>query len=495
MSGNSTADHRIIIIGAGSGGLCMAIQLKQAGIDDFVILDKASGVGGTWYYNTYPGAECDVQSHLYSFSFEPKLDWSQPFAGQAEILEYLNHCADKYDVRPHIRFNMPVTATTWHDDAGHWTVDTDDGETLTAEIVVSAIGMFNNIVWPQIDGMDAFKGEHFHSARWNHDVDLTGKRVGVVGIAASAIQFVPQIAQQAGQLHLYQRTANWVVPKPNTPYTPDQLQHYRENPQAVKQSRDEIYDSWNTLCTFQQKDVLAEIEKSGLERIAEVKDAEVREKLTPQHPFGCKRPLFSDLYYPTFNRDNVNLITTDIERISANGVVTSDGECREIDVLIYSTGFETTTYLNAIEVSGRAGRSLRDAWDDGAQAYLGMTTSGFPNLFMLYGPNTNQGCILFMIERQVEYVVRQLQRMDSEQLAWIDVREDVMGDFNEQLQKDIKAVAVWQAACGNDFYYRAGASGRLVTQWPLSMDAFTEHTTRADSGAFEAAQRARASAG
>jgi cation diffusion facilitator CzcD-associated flavoprotein CzcO len=209
----------------------------------------------------------------------------------------------------------------------------------------------------------------------------------------------------------------------------------------------------------------------------------------------CWPTLKAPVYYPVYNRDNVNLITTDIERISADGVVTTDGECHDIDVLIYSTGFETTTYLNAIEVSGRDGRSLREAWDDGAQAYLGMTTSGFPNLFMLYGPNTNQGCILFMLERQAEYIMRQLERMDSEQLSWVDVRADVMHEFNEQLQKDIKAVDVWQATCGNDFYYRAGASGRLVTQWPLSMDAFTEHTTRADNNAFEAGSKAQASAG
>ncbi len=486
-SHRSDNHHRVIIIGAGSGGLCMAIQLQQAGIEDFVILDKAGGVGGTWYYNTYPGAECDVQSHLYSFSFEPKLDWSRPFAGQAEILEYLNHCTDKYDLRAHIRFETAVTALTWHEDDAQWQVDTDTGGSLSADIVVSAIGMFNNIVWPQIDGIADFGGDYFHSARWDHQVSLAGKRVGVIGVAASAIQFVPQIAPEVGQLTLFQRTANWVVPKDNEPYSEAQLAHYRNNPAAVQASRDAIYDTWNTLCTFQQKDVLAEIEKAGLERIAAVTDPVTREKLTPHHPFGCKRPLFSDLYYPVFNRDNVALVTDDIAAITTTGVRTADGASHEFDVLIYSTGFETTTYLNAIDVTGRAGRSLRQAWDDGAQAYLGITTSGFPNLFMLYGPNTNQGCILFMLERQVDCIVRQLQRMDSENLAWIDVRSEVMTAFNEQLQKDIQAVDVWQASCGNEFYYRAGHSGRLVTQWPLSMDDFTAHTARVDAQAFESA--------
>ncbi|MEX2479852.1 MAG: NAD(P)/FAD-dependent oxidoreductase [Gammaproteobacteria bacterium] len=485
MAHDSASHHRVIVIGAGGGGLCMGIRLKQAGIDDFTLLDKAGGVGGTWYYNTYPGAECDVQSHLYSFSFEPKLDWSRPFAGQAEIVGYMEHCVDKYGLAPHLRLNTPVKRASWLDDAEHWQVETGTGEVLTADVVVSALGMFNNIVWPEIPGIADFAGTYFHSARWDHDYDLTGKRVGVVGIAASAVQFVPEIVERVADVHLYQRTANWVVPKPNAPYTEEQLAYFRAHPEAVRASREEIYDTWNTLCTFNDKEVLAQIEQAGLERIAEVRDPETRRKLTPNHPFGCKRPLFSDLYYPIFNRDNVHLVTTDIEHITPRGVLTRDGECREVDCLIYSTGFETTTYLNAIEVTGRRGRPLREAWDDGAQAYLGITTAGFPNLFMLYGPNTNQGCILYMIEQQVDYVVRQLQRMDQEKLAWIDVKPDVMTSFNEELQQALRAVDVWQATCGNDFYYRA-KSGRMVTQWPHSMDAFTAATTRQDAAAYEA---------
>ncbi|MCB1747965.1 MAG: NAD(P)/FAD-dependent oxidoreductase [Gammaproteobacteria bacterium] len=485
MSATQTpTHHRVIIIGAGGGGLCMGIQLKKAGIDDFIMLDRAGGVGGTWYWNTYPGAECDVQSHLYSFSFEPKLDWSRPFAGQAEILEYMNHCADKYGLRPHLRLNTPVGAARWDEAHARWDVETGDGNRLTADVVVSALGMFNNLVWPEIPGIDDFAGEYFHSARWNHDYDLTGKRVGVVGIAASAVQFVPEIVKKVEHVTLYQRTANWVVPKPNTPYEQTELAHFRAHPEAVKASRDEIYQTWNTLCTFDDKAVLAEIERQGLERIATVRDAETRAKLTPQHPFGCRRPLFSDNYYWIFNEPNVELVTTPIDHVGARGVVTADGACNEVDCLIYSTGFETTTYLNAIEVTGRDGVSLREAWaEEGAQAYLGITTAGFPNLFMLYGPNTNQGCILFMIERQVDYVVRQLQRMEAEKLAWIDVKPEVMHAFNDELQKALAAVDVWQAACGGEFYYRS-KSGRMVTQWPHSMDAFVAATTRPDADAY-----------
>lgn len=476
---------QVLIIGAGSAGICMGVQLKKAGIDDFVVLEKGTGVGGTWHWNRYPGAECDVQSHLYSFSFEQKNDWSRPFAGQEEILDYLNSIADKYGLRPHIRHNEQVAALSWEEENARWCVETKAGETLYANVVVSAIGMFNDIVWPEIDGLHDFEGTYFHSARWNHDHDLSGERVGVVGIAASAIQFVPEIARKVSELHLYQRTANWVVPKPNTPYTAQELEAFIEDPSKVKKSRDEIYDVWNTLATFGDKAVLAEIERSGLERLAEVNDPEVRRKLTPDHPFGCKRPLFSDLYYPTFNRDNVELITEDIAQVSASGIHTVDGGFRELDTIIYSTGFYTTRYLATMDVTGRRGVSIEDAWSDGAQAYLGMNTSGFPNLFMLYGPNTNQGCILFMLERQCDYVMRQLHRLQDENLSWMDIRPEVMNAFNQKIQDDINRVEVWQANCGHDFYYRAGPNRRFVTQWPHSMDDFTEATTAPDRENFE----------
>ncbi|MFP6781224.1 MAG: NAD(P)/FAD-dependent oxidoreductase, partial [Gammaproteobacteria bacterium] len=391
---------------------------------------------------------------------------------------------DKYDVRDHIQYNTAVESLSWNDDDARWTVTTNNGEVIKAQIVVSAIGMFNNLVWPSIPGIEDFEGPYWHSARWDNSHDLTGKRVGVIGIAASAIQFTPRLAPVVGELNMFQRTANWVVPKPNTPYSPEQLEYYRQNPDAVQKNREEIYNVWNTLATFGDKQVLADIEKSGLERIEEVRDAETRRKLTPDHPFGCKRPLFSDLYYPIFNRDNVNLITDDIERVTENAIVTTDGKAHEVDAIVYSTGFSTTSYLTALNVTGRNGLHIRDAWNDGAQAYLGMNTAGFPNLFMLYGPNTNQGSILFMLERQVDYILRQIRHMDDEKLAWMDIRKDVMNQFNDKLQKDIANVEVWQAECGNEFYYRS-KSGRLVTQWPHSMDEFTAQTTRDNAHEFE----------
>ncbi len=482
---NNSIDQEVLIIGAGSSGICMGIQLKNAGIEDFVILDKAGGVGGTWYHNTYPGAECDVQSHLYSFSFEPKLDWSRPFGGQAEILQYLNFCADKYGLRDRIKLDTEVASITWDDSNEVWTTVTKAGESICSRIVVSALGMFNNIVWPKIKGRELFSGEYFHSARWNHDIDLHGKKVGVIGIAASAIQFVPEIVDRVSELHLFQRTANWVVPKNNTPYTEQELLAFREEPSLVAASRNETYRLWNTLATFTEKEILSKIEKSGLARIAEVIDPKTREALTPQHPFGCKRPLFSDVYYPVFNKKHVRLNTTDIDSITSKGVITSDGLLTELDVLIYSTGFETTTYLSAIDVKGKNGVSIRDAWSDGPQAYLGISTHGFPNLFMLYGPNTNQGCILVMIEEQVKYIIRRLETMRAEGVVMSDIKKDVMRKFNDKLQDDIKGIDVWQHACGNDFYYRAGPSGRFVTQWPKSMDDFARETAKLDGNFYE----------
>lgn len=487
MPSSTTSSPRFVIIGAGSGAICMAINLKRAGIEDFVLLEKSHGLGGTWWHNQYPGAECDVQSHLYSYSFEPKLDWSRPFAGQAEILEYLNHCADKYDVRRHLRLNTGVSGLTWQGDRQRWHVETTTGQTFDAPIVISALGMFNELVWPSIPGIEDFKGTTFHSAQWNHAHDLTGERVGVIGIAASAIQFVPEIAPKVGKLHLYQRTANWVVPKSNEPYTEEQLQYFRSHPEAVAKSRQDIYDVWNTLATFKDKTKMAEIEASGLARIAGVNDPETRRKLTPNHPFGCRRPLFSDVYYPVFNRDSVELITEGIGRITPTGIETLDGIHRELDTIVFSTGFKTTKYLTSLKVKGRDGRNINDAWNDGAQAYLGVTTAGFPNLFMLYGPNTNQGSILFMIEQQVGYIMRQIKRMDQDKLAWIDVRSEVMTAHNEQMQKDVKEIDVWQAACGGDYYYRS-PTGRFVTNFPGTMDDFAAQMQRVEPEAFEVAK-------
>ncbi|MEQ8662814.1 MAG: NAD(P)/FAD-dependent oxidoreductase, partial [Gammaproteobacteria bacterium] len=389
MNATPGKHYQVIIIGAGPGGLCTAIKLREAGIEDFVILEKADGVGGTWWHNRYPGAECDVKSHLYSFSFELKRDWSRPFAGQAEILDYMEHVAARYGVRPYCRFGNAVTAARWCDDDACWDVATADGTSYRATFVVSAMGMFNELMWPDFPGLDDFRGTLFHSARWDHAYDLAGKRVACIGSAASAVQFVPEIAPVTAQLHVFQRTANWVAPKDDTPYTEDELRVLREDPDAIHRSRQQIYEELNNFILFNDPELQAQNEAAGLANIDVVKDPAVRAKLRPTHPFGCKRPLFSNRYYPTFNLPHVELVTERIERLSEHGVVTADGRERAVDCAIIATGFQVSRYLSAIAVTGRDGRSLEDAWSDGAQAYLGITTHGFPNLFMLYGPNTN----------------------------------------------------------------------------------------------------------
>lgn len=477
-------DLRIAIIGAGPGGLCMAIRLKEAGFENFVLLEKGEGVGGTWYHNRYPGCACDLPSYLYSFSFEFKRDWSRPYAPQPETLAYMEEIAEKYELLPHCRFGSEVRAASWDEARACWSLEVESSEALEADVLVSAIGMFNDLSWPDIDGLDSFASTRFHSARWDWDHDLSGETLGVIGSAASAVQFVPEIVKQAGQVHLFQRTANWVLPKEDTPYSEEEIERFRADPNLGLAVRDETYKRVDGGMTFSDPSALAQMEAIGLAAIDVVEAPELRRRLRPQHPFGCKRPLLSNDYYAAFNRPNLELVTDAIERITPDSIVTADGKTRRVDTLIIATGFSATKYLSAIDVRGRHGERIGDAWNDGARAYLGITTSGFPNLFMLYGPNTNNGSILAMIEYQVDHALRQIQRIAEENLAWIDVRPDAMERYNGEVQRAIQGVKVWQEECNG--YYRS-PSGRVVTQWPYSMSEFRERTTRPDPDAFEVA--------
>ena len=477
---------RVAIIGSGPGGMCMAVRLKQAGLEDFVLLEKGQGVGGTWYHNRYPGCACDIESHLYSFSFEIKRDWSRPYAPQPEILDYMEHLAKKYELLPHCRFGSEVRGARWDDETARWSITLETGDIVEADVVVSAIGMFNDLVYPEIEGLDSFAGTRFHSARWNWDHDISGETVGVIGSAASAVQFVPEIAKEAGQVYLFQRTANWVIPKKDTPFTQEEIERFRSDPDKALALRDKIFRRVDAGMTFSDPAALAELEELGLGAIEIVEDPEVRRKLRPQHPFGCKRPLYSNDYYPAFNRPNLELVTEAIERITPDSIVTVDGQSRQIDTMILATGFSATKYLSAIEVSGRGGRKLDEAWNDGARAYLGITTAGFPNLFMVYGPNTNNGSILTMIESQVDHALQQIERIADENLAWIDVRPEPQERYNDEIQQAIENVEVWQADCHG--YYRS-PSGRVVTQWPYSMSEFQKRTAHPDPDTFEVAPR------
>jgi cation diffusion facilitator CzcD-associated flavoprotein CzcO len=479
--------RRIGIIGGGPGGICTGIKLLEAGIDTFTIFERAPGVGGTWYHNSYPGLACDIPSCLYSFSFEPKDDWSRPYGTQPEIRAYFEHCVEKYGLAPHLRLGTGVTAARWDDARALWQVETagpEPGATATHEfeVLVAGVGMFGDLHLPDIPGLDDFAGTMFHSARWNHDHDLSGERVGVIGSAGSAVQFVPEIAPLVGRLFVFQRSPEWVLPKEDEPYTSEQLDRFRADPSLMAAMREEAFLRIDPNLTFSSPERRHEYEGYGQANLARVRDPEVRAKLTPEFMYGCKRPLMSNDWYPTFNRENVELVTDAITRITPDGIVTADGTERAVDTIVLATGFATTKYLSTIEVTGRDGIRLDDAWRDGAQAYLGITTSGFPNLFMLYGPNTNNGSILFMIECQVAYALRQIARLDGEHLAWIDVRPEVMKAYDEEIQSLLDRVEVWNSSCNN--YYRA-SSGRIVTQWPSSMSEYAARTSAPDPDAYE----------
>jgi cation diffusion facilitator CzcD-associated flavoprotein CzcO len=356
------------------------------------------------------------------------------------------------------------------------------GETEEAAVVVSAVGMFNDLVYPEIEGRETFEGVAFHSARWDWSQSLEGKRIGLIGSAASAVQIVPEIVKVAEQVHLFQRTANWVLPKPDEPYTPEQLEAFRKEPFLLDTQRDEYYATVDEGMTFKKADQLAEMERVGLEALEQVEDPVVREKLRPQHPYGCKRPLLSNEFYPAFNRPNLELVTDPIERITKSGIRTVDGREREVDLIVYATGFSATKYLSALDVTGRNGQHIDQAWHDGANAYLGITTAGFPNLFMLYGPNTNNGSILEMIEHQTNHVLLHVERIAREGLDWVDVKPEAQAAYNEKVQAAIAEIPVWNHEVNG--YYRS-ATGRVVTQWPFSMTEFKQMTEKLEPEAFE----------
>jgi cation diffusion facilitator CzcD-associated flavoprotein CzcO len=447
-----------------------------------VIFEQASGVGGTWWHNRYPGLSCDIKSHLYAFSFAPKLDWTRPYGTRDEILAYLEQVVDQHGLRECVHFETKIAAAVWDDVRSEWTLTTAARESFVFDVVVASIGMFNELNWPDVQGIESYAGSLFHSARWDTDVDLEGARVGVIGSAASAVQLVPEVAKVADRLFVFQRSANWVLPKEDTPWTTEQLEEFRTDPETVARLRKEIFDQVDGAITFSNPEALRLATEFGRRAIEVVEDPELRKKLTPDAPYGCQRPLVSNDYYPTFNLDNVELVTEPIERITTYGVTTCDGAERTVDTLILATGFKTTTYLAAIDVTGRAGVNIAEHWADGAHAYLGIATAGFPNLFMLYGPNTNNGSIIYMLECQADYVVRVLEWMEAKDLSWVDVRPDIEARYNEQLQRDLDSIGVW-AAGGCHNYYR-GASGRIETQWPHSMSEYRRRTEAPDPDDF-----------
>lgn len=472
----------IVIVGAGVSGIVTAIKLRERGIEDFVILERASGPGGTWHNYRYPGLSCDIPSHLYCFTFEQKSDWSRTHAGQEEIREYLQGVVDKYGIAPFIRYQTEVKAASWDDARREWSLRLGDGSQIRAGVFVSAIGMFNEIQWPDIPGLKDFGGRTIHSAQWPDYVDLRGKSVAVIGSAASAVQMVPEIAKQAAKLFVHQRTANWVFPKEDRMFSTGELAEFRRDPAMGLKVRKDLHDFFELFLPFDNAELMQMVADKAMANLQNVVDPDLRARMLPSVPVCSQRPLFSDDWYPTFNRTNVELVTETIDRITPTGVRTQDGVERAVDVLVLATGYAANKFLSVIDVTGANGLRLQDAWREGPQAYLGITTSGFPNLFMLYGPNTNNGSIIYMLEQQAEYIAGKIAYMREHGIASMDVRREVMDRYNEDLQRDLDAVEVWRTPATR--YYRS-SSGRIVTQWPHNMGAYEARTKKPDLDAFE----------
>lgn len=485
MTRSNTASYpSIIIIGAGFGGLGMAIKLKKAGIDSFTVLEKGSNVGGTWRDNTYPGAACDVQSHFYSYSFEPKHDWTRKFGLQFEILGYMEYCVEKYALASHIRFNSPVSKAHFDEVRNQWTVTLTNGEELTANVVITATGQLNQPAWPRIEGMDQFAGRLFHSARWDHSYDCSNKRVAVVGTGASAIQFVPELAKTVKSLNLFQRSAAWVLPKPDRPFKPWEQTLFRAIPAWDRLYRYLIYwKNESRALAFTRFNGLLEIFARQARREARkhVTDPDKLKHVIPDYQIGCKRILISNDWYPAINQANVSLVTEAIDHIDTHGIVTRNGEHHPVDAIIFGTGFKASDFLAPMEITGRAGMSLNKVWEDGASAFKGITISGFPNLFMLYGPNTNlaHNSIVFMLESQIRYVLDALEALRKYPGSAMDVRQDRQERFSSVVQAGLEN-SVWSSGCTS---WYLDANGKNTVNWPgftFTYRLATRHVDTAD---------------
>ncbi len=455
----------IAIIGSGFGGIGMAIRLKQAGIHSFTIYSKSPDVGGVWYENTYPGAACDVASSLYSYSFEPHYDWSRTHGTQPEIAAYLRHCVAKYGIGPHIRFETEIATAAYDEEAALWRLGASDGRRFEANVLVSACGLFNQPAFPEIPGLDQFAGRQFHSARWDHSCDLAGKRVAVIGTGCSTAQYVPEIVGKVSALVMFMRTPQYVMPKIERAFDEAERAKYRRFPILRTLERVKTYVSFERrFAVFVDEGARKQAEETALKFLAsQVSDPDKRQKLTPTYRFGCKRTIQSNDYLRALDRPNVEIVRAPIARAVPEGLIDEEGRRHEVDVLIFGTGFKPTDYLASLRVTGLGGRTLKDAWRNGAEAYLGMTVSGFPNFFMLYGPNTNTATsIVVMLEGQIGYIVKCVRRLARTGARSMTVRPEVQARFNGDLQKTL-ATTTWGSGCRS---YFVNAAGRVVTQWP-----------------------------
>ncbi len=459
---------KAVIVGAGLGGICAGVHLMRAGIEDFVILERETEPGGTWRDNTYPGCACDVPVALYQFAFAPSLHWRHIFPRASEMKAYIDQVAAGFGLTSKFRGGDEAVSAVWDEDSCRWRIGTQAGVEIEAEALIVALGQLNRPKLPDIEGRESFSGPAFHSARWDHSVSLEGRRVGVLGCAASAVQLIPEVAKVAGRLTVFQRTPNWLLPRLDREITEEEMALLVTAPHVAELQRELIYQNadhlfWQAFSwTPEGRAAFARQSRMHLE--AQVASPELRQKLTPGYPVGCKRILFADDYYPALQQPNVTLEIAAIDRITPRGVHTRDGVEHALDVLVYATGFETTGWHWSLRVAGRGGVALSDAWQQGPEAYLGLTVAGFPNFFMTYGPNTNlaHNSITFMLERQSEYIAQALAGMQQRGLRAMEPSRDVQDRFNRDLQEKLAKTTWADPACHS--WYKT-AAGRNTQNW------------------------------
>ena len=489
-------DLEVAIVGAGFGGLCMAIRLLEQGERSFTILEKGSEVGGTWRDNSYPGAECDVQSHLYSYSFAGKPDWSQRYAGWREIQQYILDTTERFGVRRYIRFGQQVTGLHFDPDTARWRVIMASGLELRARHVVLATGPLHVPNLPRLPGLERFAGKVFHSAQWDHGYDLAGKRIASIGTGGSAIQYCPRIAPAAAQLHVFQRTPAWVIPRDVRTYSESTKRRFGRFDVLRRLHRARLYWTNESRVWPIFHPALAR----GLQRLARwnirraVGDDALARKLTPDYTIGCKRVLISNEWYPMFRRPNVELVTEGIREIREHSIVTTDGVERPVDCIILGTGFvvDPRIYMQGFPVTGLPGHELARDWKDGAEAYYGISVTGYPNLHQLVGPNTALGhnSIIFMIEAQVQYVLDCLRALRERGADYLDVQPAAQAQFNKRIQRDLQGT-VWSSGC-RSWYQQA--DGRNFTIWPYSTWRYWLETRKVDAARYRFGRAGEATA-
>ncbi|WP_327098046.1 NAD(P)/FAD-dependent oxidoreductase [Nocardia vinacea] len=490
MSSNENPPVSVAIIGAGFGGLAAAIELERNNIRDYTVFEKGDGVGGVWRANHYPGAACDVPSPTYSYSFELETEWSQRFGTQAEIRAYLERTAVKYGVAPKVRTNAEVVAATFDEDSGRWQVELADGEKQWFDALICATGQLSRPKIPVLAGLDTFGGKHFHSAEWDESVDITGKRVAVVGSGASAVQIVPAIAEQVRELHVIQRSPNWVGNKWNHKTNPRSRRLLGTVP-GLARAQHNLEWLWyesRVPIIFNGFDPLRVGIHAWLRwKIRrEIGDPDLRRKVTPDYKVGCNRLLLSNDWYPALDREHVAVHTEGVARVQESGLVLTDGTEVDADVIVWCTGFTATEYLAPIDITGRDGRKLHTEWKTGPEAYLGVTVSGYPNLFMIYGPNTGSltNTIIFLLEKQARYARLALEHSGRTR-GWLDVRREVQDAYNRDLQNRLTGT-VFTSGCPGWYHTE---TGKVVAVWPGSHIAYARATARVDLTAYETGTR------